>query len=54
MIPKTSGTATYQDTREVPISSSYKTVSEDTGRVFSYLMVGSMGLVTASGAKSLV
>ncbi|POW01744.1 hypothetical protein PSHT_12388 [Puccinia striiformis] len=54
MIPKTSGTATYQDTREVPNYSSYKTVSEDTGRVFSYLMVGSMGLVTASGAKSLV
>ncbi|KNZ46108.1 ubiquinol-cytochrome c reductase, iron-sulfur subunit [Puccinia sorghi] len=54
MIPKTSGPSTFQDTREVPNFTNYKTVSEDTGRAFSYLMVGSMGLVTASGAKSLV
>lgn len=54
MIPKGSPSMAYQDTREIPDYSDYKTVSEDTGRAFSYLMVGSMGLVTASGAKSLV
>jgi ubiquinol-cytochrome c reductase iron-sulfur subunit len=54
MIPKSAGSSTFQDTRQVPNFTNYKTVSEDTGRAFSYLMVGSMGLVTASGAKSLV
>lgn len=54
LIPKGAVSATFQDTRQVPNYDDQKTVSEDTGRTFSYLMVGSMGLVTASGAKSLV
>ncbi|KAG0150524.1 hypothetical protein CROQUDRAFT_652110 [Cronartium quercuum f. sp. fusiforme G11] len=54
LVPKSSGVATFQDTREVPDYSAYRTTTEDSGRAFSYLMVGSMGLVTAAGAKSLV
>ncbi|GAA6035502.1 hypothetical protein JCM8097_000284 [Rhodosporidiobolus ruineniae] len=40
---------------QVPDFSKYtKNTDEDTGRAFSYFMVGSMGLVTAAGAKSTV
>ena len=40
---------------EVPDFSKYtKATSQDKGRAFSYFMVGSMGLVTAAGAKSTV
>ncbi|GAA5889736.1 hypothetical protein JCM6882_004305 [Rhodosporidiobolus microsporus] len=40
---------------QVPDFSKYtKANSEDSGRAFSYFMVGSMGLVTAAGAKSTV
>ncbi|KAH9816759.1 Rieske [2Fe-2S] iron-sulfur domain-containing protein [Melampsora americana] len=53
LLPKSSE-ASFQDSRTVPDYSAYRTTSEDSGRAFSYLMVGSMGLVTAAGAKSLV
>ncbi|BGP21020.1 hypothetical protein JCM10213_003216 [Rhodosporidiobolus nylandii] len=40
---------------QMPNFSKYtKATSEDSGRAFSYFMVGSMGLVTAAGAKSTV
>lgn len=54
LAPKGGVAEVYKDTRQVPDYSAYRTVSEDTGRAFSYLMVGTMGVITASGAKSLV
>ncbi|GAA6009910.1 hypothetical protein JCM10207_002155 [Rhodosporidiobolus poonsookiae] len=40
---------------QVPDFSKYtKATDQDSGRAFSYFMVGSMGLVTAAGAKSTV
>ncbi|MBW0487017.1 hypothetical protein O181_026732 [Austropuccinia psidii MF-1] len=54
LVPKSSPSVVFQDTREVPSYKDYKSVSEDTGRAFAYLMVGSMGVITAAGAKSLV
>ncbi|BGP58645.1 Cytochrome b-c1 complex subunit Rieske, mitochondrial [Rhodotorula sphaerocarpa] len=40
---------------QVPDFGKYtKSTSQDTSRAFSYFMVGSMGLVTAAGAKSTV
>ncbi|GAA5988510.1 hypothetical protein JCM10908_003597 [Rhodotorula pacifica] len=40
---------------QVPDFGKYtKSTSQDSGRAFSYFMVGSMGLVTAAGAKSTV
>lgn len=52
--PKHPVDAVSKDTTQVPDYSAYRSQSEDSGRAFSYLMVGSMGLLTAAGAKSLV
>ncbi|CAH7675175.1 Rieske [2Fe-2S] iron-sulphur domain-containing protein [Phakopsora pachyrhizi] len=54
LAPKSGPGQVYKDTREVPDYASYRQVTEDSGRAFSYLVVGGMGVVTAAGAKSLV
>lgn len=46
--------AAPRDTTSVPDFSGYRTKNTASNRAFSYFMVGSMGLITASGAKSLV
>ncbi|KAN0060914.1 Cytochrome b-c1 complex subunit Rieske, mitochondrial [Thecaphora frezii] len=46
--------AAPRDTTSVPDFSGYRAKSTDKNKTFSYFMVGSMGLITASGAKSLV
>ncbi|KAM0754930.1 ubiquinol-cytochrome c r [Meredithblackwellia eburnea MCA 4105] len=44
-----------QETTQIPDYHKYtRGTTEATGRGFSYFMVGSMGLITAAGAKSLV
>lgn len=43
-----------RDTTTVPNFDPYRTQKEEAGRTFSYMVVGSMGLLTAAGAKSLV
>ncbi|SPO35410.1 probable ubiquinol-cytochrome-c reductase Rieske iron-sulfur protein [Pseudozyma flocculosa] len=46
--------ASPRETTSVPDFSGYRAKSTDKAKTFSYFMVGSMGLIAASGAKSLV
>lgn len=50
-----SSSKTPRETTQVPDYTPYtKGTSQQSSRAYSYFMVGSMGLITAAGAKSLV
>ena len=52
--PFTRGTSGKKDTTVIPSFKKYRAGNETSNKVFQYFMVGTMGAITAAGAKSTV